>query len=251
MAVDGRRFFKRERPNFALQYLRISLTAGKEGTWVFKKIYKILEIPFIYRLAMLILVPGANRLLKPVYNKFFNLQSGKVLDVGCGPSSGTTLPPQGWIVGVDINESYVRSFTGGFLDQDPQLVLNPPADRRYLGYLSSADRLPFPDASFDEARSRSFFHHMSDPEAAAVIREMSRCIRPGGRIITFDVVWPRRAWTRPFAWLICRFDRGAYVRSESQTLKLFQETCPGHWTWERHTYSYTGLEYLWLQYEKK
>ncbi len=212
-------------------------------------LYKLLEIPLVYRLITGILGPGGSRLRKPYYQKVFRLSVARVLDVGCGPALNTP-EPDGLLVGVDINESYIRRYTGGFLDQNPEWVLNPPSARRRLGFLASADALPFADGTFDEARSSSFFHHLSDGQANQALREISRCLKPGARMVIFEDVWPLRAWTRPLAWLIRRLDRGSHMRSESELLALLKKTCPGSWEWERFTYTYTGLECLCLQYVK-
>ena len=49
-----------------------------------------------------------------------------------------------------------------------------------------ADKLPFPDGSFDAVTCRFAFHHMLDP--AAVLSEMKRAAKPGGRIVVCDGV---------------------------------------------------------------
>lgn len=214
------------------------------------KIYRILEIPFIYKLSQAILAPGLPRLLAPIFRELFNKPTQRVLDVGCGPELNTPEPPA-ILVGVDINESYIRRYTGGFADEDPKLILAPPTSRRRLGYVASADHLPFGDGLFDEARSFGLFHHLPDSQTARALQEMNRCLQPGGRIVILDNVWPTRVWTRPLAWLTRRFDRGAFVRKQEELLRLFQDSCPGSWTWERYTYTYTGLELLCLQYIKE
>jgi len=44
--------------------------------------------------------------------------------------------------------------------------------------------LPWPEASFSIATSRFAFHHFLDP--LAVLREMARVVRPGGRVVVVD-----------------------------------------------------------------
>lgn len=51
--------------------------------------------------------------------------------------------------------------------------------------LGDAGRLPFGDATFDLVVSRYSFHHLLDP--GAVLGEMARVCRPGGRVAVADV----------------------------------------------------------------
>jgi len=217
---------------------------------MFNRIYRILEIPFVYKLASILLAPGGYHLIKPLHRKAFGQSSGRVLDVGCGPTLNTP-EPKGLIVGVDVNPAYIHQYTGGFVDEDPQLIFTPPISCRHLGFVASADKLPFADGSFDEARSNAIFHHLPDDVALKAIKEMCRCVRSGGRIVILDAVFPVKAWTRPIAWLTLRLDRGRYARSQEDMLELAQKSCPGSWDWERRTTTYTGQEFLCMQYIKE
>lgn len=49
-----------------------------------------------------------------------------------------------------------------------------------------AAALPFLDGSFDIAVTRFAVHHFEAPHA--VVREMARCVRPGGRLVVADIV---------------------------------------------------------------
>ncbi|HTA77727.1 MAG TPA: methyltransferase domain-containing protein [bacterium] len=215
-----------------------------------KFLYQLLEIPIVYRIVSFILGPGGAYLRGKINRKVFNPPFRKALDVGCGPLP-TTPEPLELLVGLDVNEDYIKQYTGGYIDTDPSLVLNPPAARRRLGYLASATQMPFADGAFDEVRSTSFFHHMSDGESEKTLKEMFRCIHSGGRLILFDAVKPKRAWTRPVSWFVAKFDRGRYFRTEQELVALFQKALPGDWHWKRYTYTFSGLEFLCLQYVKK
>jgi SAM-dependent methyltransferase len=214
-----------------------------------RSLYQLLEIPWVYHVVVRILALGGISYRKKMDKNIFTKPAARVLDVGCGPEP-ISPEPTGILVGVDINPSYLQTYTGGFVDADPNLIFAPPPGRKRLGYLVSGDSLPFADGSFDEVRTSSFFHHLSDEEAIRSIREMVRCTRLGGRLVMFDAVWPHIAWKRPLAYLILKWDRGRHMRTEQQLVALFQEACPGLWEWERHTYTYTGMELLCLQHVK-
>jgi ubiquinone/menaquinone biosynthesis C-methylase UbiE len=49
-----------------------------------------------------------------------------------------------------------------------------------------ASALPFLDGSFDLVVTRFAVHHFADP--AAPLREMARCVRPGGRVAVADLI---------------------------------------------------------------
>ena len=49
---------------------------------------------------------------------------------------------------------------------------------------ASADRLPWPDASFATVVADSVIEHCDDPLAA--IRELRRVLRPGGRLVLWS-----------------------------------------------------------------
>ena len=50
--------------------------------------------------------------------------------------------------------------------------------------LGAAEKLPFPDASFDVVTVRQAPHHFADIRAA--VAEMARVVRPGGRVVIVD-----------------------------------------------------------------
>jgi len=95
----------------------------------------------------------------------------RLLDFGCGTGTTTVglaaAVAPGEVVGLDIGE--------------PALAL---AAERGVGNVrfdsGSVYALPFPDASFDAAFSRSVLEHLAEPLAA--LREVRRVLKPGGVI---------------------------------------------------------------------
>lgn len=53
-----------------------------------------------------------------------------------------------------------------------------------------AQSLPFQASAFDAVVSSLFFHHLARPDKRAVLAEVARVIRPGGRLLIAD-------WGRP------------------------------------------------------
>lgn len=209
--------------------------------------YKLLEIPVFYTLSQLLLNLGSRLLTKKQYSKIFKGSSGAVLDVGCGPALATP-QPDGIIAGVDINSRYVKKFID--TDTNLQFIPNKSGKNIRFGVIASADFLPFLDSVFDECRSLGLLHHLCTESTINVVKEIIRCTRLGGHIIILDNVWPRRAFCRPLAWLIRRFDRGKYVRTEDNLFDLVNRAYQGKWEKQRFLYSFTGLEIISLRIQK-
>lgn len=99
----------------------------------------------------------------------------RVLEVGCGPGAG-------------LAEALARgaAFVGGV--DDSKVMLNQArarnaaalADGRLDLRLASADSLPFEDTFFDVAFAVNSVQVWPDPVAG--LKEIRRCLRPGGRI---------------------------------------------------------------------
>ena len=64
-----------------------------------------------------------------------------------------------------------------------------------------AERLPFPDASFDHLTFTYLLRYVDDP--ALVMRELARVVKPGGRIASLEFAIPAGMW-RPLWWLYTR-----------------------------------------------
>jgi SAM-dependent methyltransferase len=100
-----------------------------------------------------------------------------VLDVACGPGLVVAAFARvaRHVTGIDVTPGMLaraRELTAG-LD-------NVSFDQ------SDVLPLPYPDASFSCVVSRFAFHHFQDP--GAVLREMRRVCRPGGRVVVCDLL---------------------------------------------------------------
>jgi arsenite methyltransferase len=105
----------------------------------------------------------------------------RVLDVGCGPGFhlvelAEQVGPTGAVTGIDAS---------------PQTLAL--ARRRTQGrgnvtlHQADATALPVPDAGFDAALSVQVLEYVADPDAA--LAELHRALRPGGRLVVWDVDW--------------------------------------------------------------
>jgi SAM-dependent methyltransferase len=110
----------------------------------------------------------------------------RVLDVGCGPGFYVAelldaLGPGGSVVGVDRSRDMLAV-----------------AARRVEGkanvefHEGAATALPIADESVDRALSVQVFEYIDDVPAA--LREIRRALRPGGRLVLWDVDWGTVSW---------------------------------------------------------
>ncbi|MCE6993573.1 methyltransferase domain-containing protein [Saccharothrix sp. S26] len=99
------------------------------------------------------------------------------LDIGCGP--GTDLPAMAEraaeVIGVDVDPAMV--------DEARRRTAHLRVDVRE----GDAHALPLPDRGVDRARVDRVLHQVADP--AAVLVELRRVLRPGGRAVLAQPDW--------------------------------------------------------------
>jgi ubiquinone/menaquinone biosynthesis C-methylase UbiE len=107
----------------------------------------------------------------PEFVPFAEMRGRKVLEIGCGNGAdGVMFAAAGAdYTGVDLTEAAVAATRKHFA------VLNLPGEFR----TANAERLDFPDDSFDVVYSYGVLHHT--PEPARAIHEVHRVLKPGGR----------------------------------------------------------------------
>ena len=120
---------------------------------------------------------------------------GLLLDVGCGPNQLVGLYGRG--AGVDVFRW-------------------PNVD-----VLCDTQRLPFPDATFDTAALMAVLNHIERPDRDAVLGEVRRVLRPGGRLLV-TMIDPRVG--RFVHWLRRSHDPDQMVRG------MHHDEDPGLWT---------------------
>jgi ubiquinone/menaquinone biosynthesis C-methylase UbiE len=124
----------------------------------------------------------------------------RALDVACGPGIVTAaLERAGLLVaGIDLTREMIREAV--------------PRGGRYVQ--GNVERLPFPASTFDVAVCRNACHHFASPQA--VLREMARVLRPGGRVIVEDMCAPDDPQARDYHETIERLRDASHVRTLTQ-----------------------------------
>jgi demethylmenaquinone methyltransferase / 2-methoxy-6-polyprenyl-1,4-benzoquinol methylase len=115
--------------------------------------------------------------------------SDVVLDVACGTAAVALELVRRYdctVVGIDQSAE--------MLDEARRRVAGADAEDRIELRLGRAEQLPFPDASFDALTFTYLLRYVDDP--ATTLAELSRVVRPGGRIAGLEFFVPRRAPVR-------------------------------------------------------
>lgn len=103
-----------------------------------------------------------------------------VLDAGCG--TGDDVRALAELAGSDGRAAGI-DFSQTMIDEAVKRGVPPNAEFRQ----ASATAIPYPDETFDAARSERVFQHLEQAEAAA--RELYRVLKPGGTLMLIDQDW--------------------------------------------------------------
>ena len=110
----------------------------------------------------------------------------RILDVGCGSGFFVeelleTVGPEGAVVGIDISPQMLAAAAARCAGH-PNVVFQQ----------ADATALPVDEASFDAALCVQVLEYVADPTAA--LAQMHRALRPGGRVVVWDVDWATVTW---------------------------------------------------------
>lgn len=150
--------------------------------------------------------PFVRQKLQPFYKHNTLSSIHKVLDVGCGPGTNTSLFLEKDYIGIDINPSYIKS-----------------ARQRYQKTFIVADVTRYSvskEHSFDCILLNSLMHHLHNEGCQHLLNHLKTLLTPDGHIHILDLVLPEKAGITRF---LARHDRGDYPRALQAWQELFEE----------------------------
>ncbi len=132
--------------------------------------------------------------------------SGKVLDLGCGTGALAGMFDSRGYLGVDPNPSYIE---------------RAKKKRSSHCFLMMDGRcLELETASFDRVIISGVLHHLEDPDAAKILSEAKRVLRPEtGRLVMWEDVASRSRFNL-VGRLVHFLDEGDHIRSKDHYLQL-------------------------------
>jgi ubiquinone/menaquinone biosynthesis C-methylase UbiE len=111
-------------------------------------------------------------------------EHGRLLDLGGG--TGALAARLSDALEVDVT----------VLDPSPEMVAQMAPHPRVTAVVGPAERMPFPDRSFDACIVSDAFHHFRDQDGA--VREIRRVVRRGGGLLTLE--FEPNGWMLPIVW---------------------------------------------------
>jgi ubiquinone/menaquinone biosynthesis C-methylase UbiE len=121
-----------------------------------------------------------------VYDLLGAQPGDRVLDAGFGPGFYVSelldqVGPDGSVVGVDASADML-AVAAHRVEGRPNVELHQ----------SDVTSLPVPDGAFDRAVSVQVLEYVEDVDKG--LRELHRALRPGGRVVVWDVDWATLSW---------------------------------------------------------
>ena len=155
-------------------------------------------LPARYDLLAEVLSFGQNgRWRRAMVDRIVPAAPPRILDVATG-TAGVALQiarrTPGQVVGLDLTEAMLR--------RGQENVRRDGAENRIRLVAGSADRLPFPDATFDALTFTYLLRYVADP--AATLRELARVVKPGAPMASLEFHVPPQPFWRFWWWVYTR-----------------------------------------------
>lgn len=129
-----------------------------------------------------------------------------LLDAPCGTASLHSICMPSIYHGIDLDSDRVAA----------------AISKRLVGNFSvqDASALCFQDSMFDVILASGLFHHVDDDLLNRILHEFSRVLKPGGRVVVLDAIWPTSKYN-VIGYLARYLDEGKHVRHVTEYIDHF------------------------------
>jgi SAM-dependent methyltransferase len=184
---------------------KLFVEAGQKE--MIETIRPILDRPFFYELHNTLI--GARHRAQVLVRDYVHPKPGnRILDIGCGPGNMVPFLPDCRYLGVDMNPKYIERAQARFGEQ-AEFSCERVSEHNVQDM-----------GGFDIVLALGLLHHLDDSEADDLFRLGYAALKPGGRMITMDGCYlPEQSKVERY---LLDSDRGRFVRSEEEYLKLAQ-----------------------------
>jgi SAM-dependent methyltransferase len=168
-------------------------------------IRSLLENPAIYR--SLQFAMGAYKDRQLFVKNYVKASDGDVvLDIGCGPADVLEHLPRVDYWGFDVDERYI--FRAQQVAHKPHQI--------YCKEIEEADLCYIPPV--DIVLMSGVLHHLSDDKISRILKLVSNCLKPEGRLVTIDPIFTPNQ--NLIAKYLINLDRGEFVRGATDYQNL-------------------------------
>lgn len=171
---------------------------------------------FFYNILVKLIFLGKEQQFREGVVAMASIQSQeKVLEVGCGTGSFAIIAKQNTDSSVQIVAT----------DAAPEMIEKARQEAEKAGVnidfqTGLAERIEFPDNTFDVVMNSFMVHHLPDNLKAKAFAEMYRVLKPGGRIQVVDFEPPKRGFYKMYIRMLV----GAMMQIDnSEILPLLEE----------------------------
>ena len=175
------------------------------ATNLLRQLRILLDLGAIYNLFIFVIGRfGFAKLL--IASKYIPYTPGlRILDLGCGPGTNSTLFQPNDYIGIDISEEYIHKAK---LDY-------PDYEFKCISFTDLPDEF---DATFDLIMMAGLLHHLNDQQALSFMEKAHHLLKDGGHLITIDnCLHARQSRVKRN---IIMMDRGKNVRSVRELVDL-------------------------------
>jgi SAM-dependent methyltransferase len=165
---------------------------------------QILDYPSVYAMWQ---GPFAKQKTRPLFDQNILENSKRILDVGCGPGTNSSLFEGKEHIGIDLNPLYVEY-----------------AQSKFPGKFICGDAVTFSYESlgtFDLIFLNSLMHHLPEEACRILLNKLIKHLTPGGRLVVLDLIIDKSS---PLAFILAKLDRGKFVKTVDHWQNILTDT---------------------------